>query len=171
VAGAQLTDTAPWGGGGTLGDALLAPTVLYVRPVLKLIQQLPVKVRTSSGLRSSLQVVHACRHAVELAEAALSLVADTGWARQQNARDASMCIVQGLVHMTGGGFPENIPRVVPKGLQTRIDRSAWEVPELFRWLQKVGLVVRLSILKFKVEMLTMLALHFCGCLLALQLQG
>lgn len=86
VAGAQLTDTAPWGG-GTLGDALLAPTVLYVRPVLKLIQQLPVK---------------------------------------------------GLVHMTGGGFPENIPRVVPKGLQTRIDRSAWEVPELFRWLQKAG---------------------------------
>lgn len=45
MAGAQLTDTAPWGGGGTLGDALLAPTVLYVRPVLKLIQQLPVKVQ------------------------------------------------------------------------------------------------------------------------------
>ena len=44
MAGAQLTDTAPWGG-GTLGDALLAPTVLYVRPVLKLIQQLPVKVQ------------------------------------------------------------------------------------------------------------------------------
>ena len=52
-----------------------------------------------------------------------------------------MCAMQGLVHMTGGGFPENIPRVVPKGLQTRIDRSAWEVPELFRWLQKVGLSV------------------------------
>ena len=55
-----------------------------------------------------------------------------------------MCAVQGLVHMTGGGFPENIPRVVPKGLQTRIDRSAWEVPELFRWLQKVGLGVQES---------------------------
>ena len=40
----QLTDTAPWGDDSTLGDALLAPTVLYVRPVLKLIQQLPVKV-------------------------------------------------------------------------------------------------------------------------------
>ena len=52
--------------------------------------------------------------------------------------------MQGLVHMTGGGFPENIPRVVPKGLQTRIDRSAWEVPELFRWLQKVGRIVLAS---------------------------
>jgi phosphoribosylaminoimidazole (AIR) synthetase len=47
----QLTDTAPWGGDGTLGDALLAPTVLYVRPVLKLIQQLPVKVQMSYGHR------------------------------------------------------------------------------------------------------------------------
>ena len=56
VAGAQLTDSAPWG--GTLGDALLAPTVLYVRPVLKLIQQLPVKVRT---LLIPV-VMHACRH-------------------------------------------------------------------------------------------------------------
>lgn len=46
VSGTKLTDAAPWGG-GTFGDALLAPTVLYVRPVLKLIQQLPVKVNAS----------------------------------------------------------------------------------------------------------------------------
>lgn len=39
--------------------------------------------------------------------------------------------------MTGGGFPENIPRVVPKGLAARIRRSAWEVPALFQWLQEV----------------------------------
>jgi phosphoribosylaminoimidazole (AIR) synthetase len=56
VAGVQLTDTAPWGGGGTLGDALLAPTVLYVRPVLKLIQQLPVKVQMFIML-----IHHVCR--------------------------------------------------------------------------------------------------------------
>ena len=46
--------------------------------------------------------------------------------------------VRGLVHMTGGGFPENIPRVVPKGLAARINRSAWEVPPLFQWVQEVG---------------------------------
>lgn len=45
--------------------------------------------------------------------------------------------VRGLVHMTGGGFPENIPRVVPKGLAARVRRDAWEVPALFQWLQQV----------------------------------
>lgn len=46
--------------------------------------------------------------------------------------------VRGLVHITGGGFPENIPRVVPKGLAARIRRSAWEVPPLFQWVQEVS---------------------------------
>ena len=46
--------------------------------------------------------------------------------------------LQGLVHITGGGFPENIPRVVPKGLATKVNRSAWEVPPLFKWLQEVS---------------------------------
>ena len=63
--------------------------------------------------------------------------------------------MQGLVHMTGGGFPENIPRVVPKGLQTRIDRSAWDVPQLFQWLQQVGVGVRVSALGCEVRTLDM----------------
>ena len=48
------------------------------------------------------------------------------------------CGRQGVVHITGGGFPENIPRVVPKGkdLGFRIRRSAWDIPPLFRWLQE-----------------------------------
>ena len=43
------------------------------------------------------------------------------------------------MHITGGGFPENIPRIVPKGrdLGFRIRRGAWSVPPLFRWLQLV----------------------------------
>ena len=43
------------------------------------------------------------------------------------------------MHITGGGFPENIPRIVPKDrdLGFRIQRSAWEVPPLFQWLQQV----------------------------------
>ena len=46
--------------------------------------------------------------------------------------------VRGFVHITGGGFPENIPRVVPKGLATSITTSSWEVPPLFKWLQQAG---------------------------------
>ncbi len=45
---------------------------------------------------------------------------------------------QGLVHITGGGFPENIPRVLPAGLGVSISRSSWEVPPLFRWIQQVS---------------------------------
>lgn len=48
--------------------------------------------------------------------------------------------VRGLVHITGGGFPENIPRVVPKGLATKVFRSSWEVPALFQWVQEAGSV-------------------------------
>lgn len=57
MSGTQLTDQVPWGE-GTFGDALLAPTVLYVRPVLKLLQQLPVKV---SGLQKTL-FLHAAKY-------------------------------------------------------------------------------------------------------------
>lgn len=46
--------------------------------------------------------------------------------------------VKGFVHMTGGGFPENIPRVVPKGLATKVVKSSWEIPPLFQWIQKAG---------------------------------
>ncbi|PSC75241.1 Phosphoribosylformylglycinamidine cyclo-chloroplastic mitochondrial [Micractinium conductrix] len=48
--------------------------------------------------------------------------------------------VRGFVHMTGGGFPENIPRVVPKGLAARIRKSTWEIPPLFQWVQEAGKV-------------------------------
>lgn len=49
-----------------------------------------------------------------------------------------MIDVKGLVHITGGGFPENIPRVIPKGLGTRIFRDSWDVPPLFQWIQENG---------------------------------
>ncbi len=46
--------------------------------------------------------------------------------------------VKGLAHITGGGLTDNIPRVLPEGTAARIDRAAWEVPPLFRWLQRCG---------------------------------
>ncbi len=48
--------------------------------------------------------------------------------------------LRALVHVTGGGFPGNIPRVLPAGLGVRVRRSAWTVPPLFRLIQKGGAV-------------------------------
>ena len=45
---------------------------------------------------------------------------------------------RGLVHVTGGGLPENVPRVLPKGLGVSIDTTAWTRPPLFDWLQSAG---------------------------------
>ncbi len=46
--------------------------------------------------------------------------------------------VKGFSHITGGGFRENIPRMLPDGLQAVIDCSTWPQPALFHWLQKQG---------------------------------
>lgn len=46
--------------------------------------------------------------------------------------------VRGLAHITGGGLLENVPRVLPAGVSARIETSSWEVPPLFRVLQREG---------------------------------
>ena len=46
--------------------------------------------------------------------------------------------VKGLAHITGGGFPDNIPRALPKGLGSRIDLSRVPVPPVFQWLAAEG---------------------------------
>lgn len=46
--------------------------------------------------------------------------------------------VKGIAHITGGGLPGNVPRILPEGLGARIDRLAWEVPVLFRLIQSRG---------------------------------
>lgn len=48
--------------------------------------------------------------------------------------------VKGLVHITGGGFVENIPRILPPGVGVRLDPAAWPVPPLFRLIQERGQV-------------------------------
>ncbi len=48
--------------------------------------------------------------------------------------------VQGMAHITGGGFVDNIPRVLPEGCRAVIDRDAWKVPLLFSFLQRQGRV-------------------------------
>ncbi|HSH74911.1 MAG TPA: phosphoribosylformylglycinamidine cyclo-ligase [Longimicrobiales bacterium] len=49
-------------------------------------------------------------------------------------------VLRGLAHITGGGIPGNLPRVLPEGLGARVVRSSWEVPPVFDLLQRAGSV-------------------------------
>ena len=83
----DLAAPAPWGGGGSLAEAILAPTRLYVRPL------------------------RAVAAAVEVHAAA---------------------------HITGGGIPDNVGRIVPPGLVARLDPSRWSRPAVFDWLARTA---------------------------------
>ena len=52
--------------------------------------------------------------------------------------DLSPTPVKAMAHITGGGFVDNIPRVLPPGVGVRVERGAWEVPPLFRLIQTAG---------------------------------
>jgi phosphoribosylformylglycinamidine cyclo-ligase len=73
--------------GQTLIERLLAPTRIYVKPLLALMAEVEV-------------------HA--------------------------------MAHITGGGLPENLPRVLPEGLAAVVERGSWRRPEVFDWLQSAG---------------------------------
>jgi phosphoribosylformylglycinamidine cyclo-ligase len=55
--------------------------------------------------------------------------------------------VKGLAHITGGGFPDNIPRVLPKGLGARIDLSQVPVLPVFKWLASEGGIAQSEMLR------------------------
>lgn len=46
--------------------------------------------------------------------------------------------VNGIVHITGGGFYENIPRILPEGTAADIDVNSWKAPAIFPYIQKCG---------------------------------
>lgn len=48
--------------------------------------------------------------------------------------------LKGMAHITGGGITENLPRVLPHGTAAVVDAAAWQVPPVFRWLQRNGQV-------------------------------
>jgi phosphoribosylformylglycinamidine cyclo-ligase len=48
--------------------------------------------------------------------------------------------IRALAHVTGGGFAGNIPRVLPEGLGALVRRGSWDVPQIFRLIQKGGSV-------------------------------
>lgn len=49
-----------------------------------------------------------------------------------------LSLIKGLVHITGGGFVGNLPRVLPQGLTAYIDKSSWSIPSIFNLIQKRG---------------------------------
>ncbi|WP_439502710.1 phosphoribosylformylglycinamidine cyclo-ligase [Aminobacter ciceronei] len=88
VSGLKWSDRAPFADGPTLAEALLEPTRIYVKSLLRAI-------RETNGIKA-------------------------------------------LAHITGGGFPENIPRVLPKEFSAELDLSAIEAPRVFSWLAATG---------------------------------
>ena len=46
--------------------------------------------------------------------------------------------VSALAHITGGGIPGNLPRVLPSGVRAQIDLESWPVPAIFKYLAKIG---------------------------------
>jgi phosphoribosylformylglycinamidine cyclo-ligase len=55
--------------------------------------------------------------------------------------------VKGVAHITGGGFPDNIPRVLPKGFGAGIDLQNVAVPPVFKWLAKTGGIAQNEMLR------------------------
>jgi phosphoribosylformylglycinamidine cyclo-ligase len=47
-------------------------------------------------------------------------------------------VIRGLAHITGGGMPGNVPRILPPGRRVLIRRGSWEIPPIFTWLQRLG---------------------------------
>ena len=48
--------------------------------------------------------------------------------------------VKGCSHITGGGFYENIPRMLPEGITARVEKDSYEIPAIFKLLQKTGAI-------------------------------
>ncbi|MDP0588625.1 MAG: phosphoribosylformylglycinamidine cyclo-ligase [Candidatus Endonucleobacter bathymodioli] len=46
--------------------------------------------------------------------------------------------IHGMAHITGGGLPENLPRMLPEGCQATIETGSWNIPPVFKWLQEQG---------------------------------
>jgi phosphoribosylformylglycinamidine cyclo-ligase len=48
--------------------------------------------------------------------------------------------IKGMAHITGGGITDNLPRILPPGTAARVNRAAWRVPAIFRWIGEAGRV-------------------------------
>ena len=55
--------------------------------------------------------------------------------------------IMGICHITGGGFIDNIPRILPSSCKAVIKENSWEIPSIFRFLQKAGNVSEMEMLR------------------------
>ncbi len=55
--------------------------------------------------------------------------------------------IYGMAHITGGGLTDNLPRILPRGVSARIDLGSWEIPPIFRYLQKEGRIADAEMLR------------------------
>ena len=55
--------------------------------------------------------------------------------------------VHGMVHVTGGGFEGNIPRILPAGVRVRLDTQAWPRPDVYAWISRVGSISESEMLR------------------------
>lgn len=53
---------------------------------------------------------------------------------------SSLGRIKGMAHITGGGIPGNLPRILPRGLAAKIDGGSWKIPPLFSLIQRRGRV-------------------------------
>ncbi|MBM4116816.1 phosphoribosylformylglycinamidine cyclo-ligase [bacterium] len=77
---------------------------------------------------------------VTLADALLAV--HRSYLRHVERAEAAGVAIKGMVHLTGGGFLDNIPRILPAGCRAVIDTRAWAVPPLFRLIAERGQVAR-----------------------------
>jgi len=47
-------------------------------------------------------------------------------------------LIKGIAHITGGGIPGNLPRILPEGLAAKIEKKSWDIPPVFSLIQKEG---------------------------------
>ena len=57
------------------------------------------------------------------------------------------CPISAIAHITGGGLPENVARILPPDADARIATSHWERPEIFNWLQERGAIAESELLR------------------------
>jgi phosphoribosylformylglycinamidine cyclo-ligase len=55
--------------------------------------------------------------------------------------------VHGIIHVTGGGFEGNVPRILPAGVRARIDPDAWPRPDVFDWIARAGELAETELLR------------------------
>lgn len=69
-------------------------------------------------------------------------------------------VVSGIVHITGGGIPGNVPRILNDAVDARIDPSTWEPPKVFGELQRIGAVAQDEMMRvFNMGVGMILAVH------------